>query len=79
MPRKPRPLDEVVDLTPRCDTPLLTTRGFIYYTMTKTLGDSDFIGATYAFARPTYDQPGDLAPAWKVVDYLSGGTAWRAA
>lgn len=80
----PNILDELINLTPQCDQPLLASRGFVYRTMYDIVrmdgSDrqlADFIAAQFAFRDATYEGEGEHAAAWRVGDFLEGGTAWR--
>lgn len=52
----PRPLDELIDLTPAMDTPTIVCRGMVYEVL-RARGESDFIAAAFAFGAKLAKRP----------------------
>ena len=69
-----KPLDELIDLAPYCDTPALACRGTVYEVQ-RARGESDFIAASYAFNTRPAQRAGVPLTARQVHAFLDHGPA----
>jgi hypothetical protein len=56
-----RPLEEIIDIEPHCDVPVLVSRGVLYAVL-RQRGESDFIAGCYAFKGDAYTEGGNHKP-----------------
>lgn len=65
-------MDELIDLTPHRDEPILACRGTVYEVL-RSRGESDFVADLYAFKGPASTRPGTPITSRDLHAFYDGG------